>query len=351
MVKIGIMTFHWAVNHGALLQTYALQKALSDLIPESHVVVVDYKPARYDLSLKKAIRCRNPKMILRNLRDLKKEKLLAPFRDGLAKTQRYYSVEQLMQEPPNSDIFVAGSDQIWNAFYTMSGEGKPTAAYYLPFAPEATHISYAASFGTTTLKPEMAKYILPYLQKLDAISVREQTGKAILEQMGIPCQVVCDPSALIGQDAYCSLAQPAFSGKYTAKYFLRGESPRAMEAIRSFKKRDRVYDVSLLPMEKWLGGIRGAEFLLTNSFHGMMVALKLHVPFAVFLTEGNLSGMNDRFYTLLNMLELSNRIVSDDNPAEQIRQQPICWEQVDRLLDAYAMKSIAFLKEHCMLNQ
>ena len=76
-MKIGIMTFHWAANHGALLQTYALQKVIGDLFPGSVVMVVDYKPAKFNLSLKKAVRCRNPQMILRNLRDLKKDKLLA----------------------------------------------------------------------------------------------------------------------------------------------------------------------------------------------------------------------------------------------------------------------------------
>ena len=127
-MKIGIMTFHWAANHGALLQTYALQKALTDLFPGSEVSVVDYKPARYDMTPKRAIRSRKLKVIRNNLRDIKKEQILAPFRNRFPKTYRYYSVEQLMRRPPDCDVFIAGSDQIWNESYTMNGEGKLTPA-------------------------------------------------------------------------------------------------------------------------------------------------------------------------------------------------------------------------------
>lgn len=347
MINIGIMTFHWAANHGALLQTYSLQKTLMDLIPGSNVYIVDYKPARYDMKLKRAIRSRRLKVIKNNLKDIKKEKILAPFRNRFPKTYRYYSTEQLIRRPPDCDIFIAGSDQIWNESYTMNGEGKPTSAYYLPFHPGAKHISYAASFGTTQLKSQMQDYILPYLQKLDGVSVREKTGKRILDQMGVACEIVCDPSALLQTADYHALAQPVFSGNYVAKYFLRNQSPAAKDAIAHFSKVYTVQDVSMLSMEQWLGGIGSAKFLLTNSFHGMMVALKMHVPFAVFLTEGSLSGMNDRFYTILEVLDLSDRIVTADNPIQKIQNQNICWKQIDRQMEAYAADSIAFLKKHC----
>lgn len=347
-VKIGIMTFHWAANHGALLQTYALQKSLEELVPGSNVVIVDYKPAKYDWNLKKVINSRNLRVVRENLREVKKEKLLTPFRNSIQKTKRYYSVEQLMEQPPECDVFISGSDQIWNEYYTMQGEGKPTAAYYLPFGSNAIRISYAASFGSTSLKPEMQAYILPYLQELDGISVRERTGKEILDQMGIPCQIVCDPSVLMDREAYCNIAQRAFSGKYTAKYFLRGESAEAAKVIQYFKKDGKVRDITLLSMEKWVGAIQHAEFLLTNSFHGMMVALKLHVPFAIFLSEGVLSGMNDRFYTLLDRLGLTNRIVGADTSLVYLKQETINWNHADRVMEEYAAESVEFLQKFCM---
>lgn len=350
-MRIGIMTFHWAANHGALLQTYALQKSLEALFPGSSAMIVDYKPARYDWNLKKVVNSRNLRVVRENLREVKKEKLLKPFRNDIPKTKRYYSVEQLMEQPPDCDVFITGSDQIWNEFYTMNGEGKKTPAYYLPFGPDATHISYAASFGATSLKPEMVDYILPYLKRFDAISVRERTGEEIVTQMGLPCQIVCDPSVLLNRQAYCELAKPAFSGNYTAKYFLRKESPAALNAIRHFQKSGKVRDVTLLPMDQWIGAVQNAGFLLTNSFHGMMVALKLHVPFAIFLSDGVLVGMNDRFYTLLDKLGLSDRIVGEETDMEQVKQKSICWDQVDRIMEEYASESMEFIKKHCVVRK
>ena len=344
-MNIGIMTFHWAANHGALLQTYALQETLSQLIPDCTVSVVDYKPAQYDMSLKRAIRSRSFKVIRNNLKDIKKERILAPFRERFHKTYRYYSVNQLLKRPPHCDVFIAGSDQIWNEFYTLNGEGQKTSAYYLPFHAGAKHISYAASFGTTQLKPEMRAYILPYLRRLDAVSVREKTGKQLLDEMGVPCQIVCDPSALLPTEAYRDIAEAPFSGSYTAKYFLRGESAAARQAIRT--TAGPIQDCSLLPMEQWLGAIGNAEFLLTNSFHGMMVALKMHTPFAVFLTEGALSGMNDRFATILELLHLTDRIVTSDNPVQVVQTRTIDWTRVDQQMEAYISDSVAFLKTHC----
>jgi coenzyme F420-reducing hydrogenase beta subunit len=104
-------------------------------------------------------------------------------------------------------------------------------------------------------------------------------------------------------------------------------------------------------MEQWLGGIEQASFLLTNSFHGMMAALKLHTPFAIFLAQGVLSGMNDRFFTLLDLLGLLDRIVSEENPLEQIITKQICWDQIDRLMESYAEESERFLKENCIPSE
>ena len=172
-----------------------------------------------------------------------------------------------------------------------------------------------------------------------------------MDNLEIPSQIVCDPSALMNRQDYFDLAQKPFSGSYTAKYFLRGESLEAVNAIQHFKKTKKVRDITLLPMEQWIGAIQNAEFLLTNSFHGMMVALKMHVPFAIFLSSGVLTGMNDRFYTLLEKLGLANRIVEKDTDIEQLKKQPIDWNRVDSILEEYASASVEFLQKFCRISK
>ena len=126
-MKIGILTFHWATNYGAVLQCYALQQTLAEMGHD--VEVINYKPQRYDFSWKKYFR--HPSSIRYIKRDYiqhRKEKLLVQFRqEYLNLTQRYYANSDLDKISSYYDIVISGSDQILNPYFTNSGEGCPTA--------------------------------------------------------------------------------------------------------------------------------------------------------------------------------------------------------------------------------
>lgn len=350
-MKIGILTFHWATNHGGILQAYSLQKYLSEAIPDSEVSIIDYWPSRYQKSVKRALHSRHVSAIVNNLKEIKKEKILAPFRSKIKKTYRYYSEKQLKDFPPQVDVLITGSDQIWNEFYTMKGEGGITTAYYLPFQPNARKISYAASFGLVAVKPEMEAVIRPHLEAFDAISVREQTGKAILDKMGISSVVVCDPTLLLKSGDFEDICQGNIKEEYIAKYILRAQTRDTLSIISRIEDavsdNKKVIDIGLLSVEEWLGAIKNASCLVTNSFHGVVFALKFHTPFFVVTEKGNLNGMNDRFYTLLGVVGLEDRIVSDEDQINDKKSAYIDWESVDSRLDAYSESSKAFLLSNC----
>lgn len=350
-MKIGILTFHWATNHGGILQAYALQKYLSIAIPDSDVIIIDYWPARYQKSIKRAIHSRHISAIANNFKDIKKEKILAPFRERMKKTYRYYSQKQLQDFPPQVDVLISGSDQVWNEFYTMKGEGGVTTAYFLPFQPNAKRISYAASFGFVTLKPEMEEIIKPCLEKFDAISVREQTGKAILDSIGVDSVVVCDPTLLLESNDYFELCSGQKDEKYIAKYILRAQSAETLDLISSIEKEvgvdKEITDISMVSIEEWLGAIKNAKYLVTNSFHGVVFALKFHTPFFVVGESRGLSGMNDRFNTLLGVVGLKDRFVSSiDEVKAQVTAQ-IDWDDVDQKLSAYSETGKKYLLNNC----
>ena len=307
-MRIGIMTFHWATNHGALLQSFALQQFLSKELPDSEVLIIDYYPQKYIPSFKRSFHSRHISAIIGNLKKLKKEKKLAPFRNKLIKTQRYFSTKQLLEFPPQVDLLIAGSDQIWNEFFTMNGEGGKTAAYYLNFKPDAIKISYAASFGLVELKKDMADYIKPYLEKFNAISVRENSGKDILEKIGINSNLVCDPTLLLEAKDYEAFCNMNFeTSKFIAKCVLRVSSKETKNIVKKITngkyKKIKVLDITGESMGNWLAGVRNAEFVITNSYHCVVFSLIFHTPFAVILEKNVLSGMNDRFFTLLNMCQ------------------------------------------------
>ena len=351
-MRIGIMTFHWATNHGALLQAYALQKFLSKKLPDSEVLIIDYYPQKYVPSFKKCFHSRHVSAIVGNLKNFKKEKKLAPFRNKLIKTQRYFSAKQLLDYPPDVDLLIAGSDQIWNEFFTMNGEGGKTAAYYLNFKSEAKRISYAASFGLIELKKDMANFIKPYLEKFNAISVRENSGKDILEKIGIDSSLVCDPTFLLSEEDYQSFCNENFNNrKFVAKCILRANSKEIHNIIYKLMKekykKAKVLDISTETMGNWLSGIMNAEFVITNSYHCMVFSLIFHTPFAVILEKNVLSGMNDRFYTLLKLIGLENRIITDQVNISEIINSEIDWKSVDKTLVDFSKNSEKFLLENC----
>jgi exopolysaccharide biosynthesis predicted pyruvyltransferase EpsI len=100
-----------------------------------------------------------------------------------------------------------------------------------------------------------------------------------------------------------------------------------------------------LTMENWLSKIANAKILITNSFHGMVVALLSHIPFIVDIEKGSGYGMNDRFYTLLDRLGLIERIVGERFDINTLLQKTdMNWNIIDKRLDDFKEEGKAFLQ-------
>lgn len=333
-MKIGILTFHWATNYGAILQAFCLQEFLCE---QGHEVeIINYKPKRYDFSWIQYLKSpRRLKNLRKDLISRKKETLLVSFRKKyLNQTKRYYSTEELQKANLDYDLFISGSDQVLNPFYTAKGEGKPTSAYYLSFAPkDARRIGYAVSFGCVQYPEQAALYASEWIQDFDAIGTRENTGLNILHQLGFNGQssVVPDPTILYGRKLYEALgvSVPIDKQPYICVYMLRRE-------IR-LDGHVKYIDETKLPinMHEWLSTISSAKGLITNSYHGMIMAILAHVPFVVLLETGKAGGMNDRFSTLLSKLGLNERICITEEKAREILPNPINWAETEECIVEY----------------
>ena len=95
-----------------------------------------------------------------------------------------------------------------------------------------------------------------------------------------------------------------------------------------------------------MGYISNAEYVLTNSYHGIIFSLLNHRKFFAVLIEGELQGMNDRVLTLLSRLDLKSRIVGSVEELEKARQEEINWEIVDNLLEQYRLEGIRYLQDN-----
>ncbi|MBS5588777.1 MAG: polysaccharide pyruvyl transferase family protein [[Clostridium] spiroforme] len=358
MKKIGIMTFHWAANHGAILQAYALQTYLSkELLCD--VKIINYCPKKYEKKFVNCVKIFHPKITLRNIKELKKENKLKNFRnDYLCLTKRYYSQNELINEKLDFDILICGSDQIWNPYFTSLGEGKPTYAYYLNFGKEnCKRIAYSVSFGCHDYPKHIISSAKKYIERFDYIGVRESTGISILDKEGITNAIkTADPTLLIKCNDYEKLITNEHTNnerldKEVICYILRKQNRKIKHNIRMMVKilsgSKKFKSIENTSMSEWLYSIKNAKYFITNSFHGVMMSLIFHTNFYVILEQGGRSGMNDRILTILKVAGLTHRIIDINdyqNSIEQIFDTNIDWEEVDKNLENFSCISKQFLK-------
>lgn len=351
-MNIGILTFHWATNYGAVLQCYALQSYLTSI--GHNVKVINYKPRQYDESLYKFLRYRKF-LRFEEYRDARnKEKSLIPFRDShLNQTDRAYTCASVSGMASQFDVIISGSDQVTNPSFLMSGEGKSIVSptYFLGFPFEGKRIGYALSFGCVTYPDEARKVASKYIGAFDRISVREASGVDIVKSMGRgDAEVVPDPTLLMKPQFYHSLAgecKPHKQEPYIYSFFIRYIADRknvinkVLEGKRVlWNNEDDDYTV-----QGWLSKIKHSEFVVTDSFHCVVMCLKLCKPFVVVTEkEGNID-MNDRFYTLLGGMGFEGRIVckTECESIPYLMNDSIVWGQVDEELSKLQREGRSYL--------
>lgn len=343
-MKIGILTFHWGTNYGGILQAWCLQEYLSE---QGHEVkIINYKPKQFDISLLRTVI--HPslwKQIPRILISRKKEQLLGAFRKRyLNTTKRFYSAEELGGGMDCFDAFISGSDQVLNPGFTLSGDnGKPSSVYWLNIGGKNVRkLGYAVSFGCEDYPDAATPIAKQWVKMFDAIGVREQTGLQILEQLEYDGfkTILPDPTILQGKDLFEKLGIRVSQKQeeYTCVYMLRHEIVIPGN-VRYIDEKHRP-----LTMEQWLTMICSSKSIITNSYHGTLMAIFAHVPFSVLLETGRRSGMNDRFHTLMEVLGCEDRIAHSIKEALDIVEKPIDFQKLDMAVNEYRELGVSFLR-------
>ena len=342
-MKVGILTFHWATNYGAVLQCYALQTYLEGI--GHKVEVINYKPKQYDDSLWSFILYKKFLHIKEYQQNKQKEAAIEEFRArNLKRSMRLYTCAEIGEIANKYDLIISGSDQVMNPSFLSSGEGMGviTPSYFLGFPFKGKKIGYALSFGCVEYPEKEREIASRYIKDFDVITVRESTGVDIVKSMGRnDAVVVPDPTLLMDGECYKKMADEKSSRKkgYVYSFFIRNIVDRRKRIGRVLDGRPTVWnsDDEDYSMEGWLAKIRDAEFVVTDSFHCVVMCLKLHRPFSVVTElEGNI-GMNDRFYTLLGRVGLQNRVVEKVkcNIIPGFFDEKIDWLAVDNELKSW----------------
>ena len=226
MKTIGIITIHKIKNYGSVVQAYALASVCEDIGVE--VGIIDYKfPNVFHASSKYVetgdLQQKEPKWIkLLYALDLRRQH--KGIRNFVLKyehltTKKYNSPSELEIEVPQYDVYITGSDQIWNPRYC---NGDP--AFMLHFAPEgALKISYAASIGVNTIPQELWPLYKELLSRYAHIAVRESSGVEVIKKVvNKEATVVLDPTLLLNREQWNLIAAPKrqVKKKYILCYYL-----------------------------------------------------------------------------------------------------------------------------------
>ncbi len=313
-MKICTITCQNAANHGARLQCYALVHWLQK---QGHEVeVIDYRPAATidqklwfwpGFSIKDWARL--PLQYSFRKKNLTRRKYFDAFSHKYIPLTKhiYYNIEDLRDNPPVADIYIAGSDQIWNT--TFSNGLDP--AYYLDFGPiNIRRESFAASFATENLRPGTETFVKENLRRFNKITVREQSALRILRSLGFEGTLQEDPVFLLSASEWDEIADCTGCGeKYVLVYdFYLGDDIK-IEAQRIANDRClKIYNISHSNLsyadknfvyagpETFVSLIKNASYVISNSFHGTAFAMIYGVPFKVLDRP---DGLNIRMHDLL----------------------------------------------------
>lgn len=353
-MKVGILTFHKAVNYGAILQAYALHKALENEQIDNEIV--DYTNNKIDNNYKlfthKSMKRFISDICYSYIKIKKKRKFNCFMREHIKLSKECKSYEDLKKIDNEYDAFITGSDQVWNYKHTGMDKG-----YFLNFTSEnRKKNSYAASFGIDEIPKEQKEEYYEMLKDFNNISVRENGGKKIIKDLlQKECSVNIDPSFLIPKEEWRRILKKPKEKDYILIFVMQKNKTifefaeklakeKNLEIIYisdSFKKRIKgKYKYTLSPTE-WLGYFFNAKYIITNSFHGLAFSLILNKNFFVELQKPPATG-NARLEQLIELFKVQDRkIINGRN--ENINSD-INWGYINNIIESEKNKSLLYLE-------
>ena len=385
-MRVGIITFYNGnINYGGILQSYALQHVIESMGYECKQICLDNAITETLTKFQKVklILELGPKAIYiykRKKKQEQKEKKLSNIRklqsDGFKKfelsiphTDKIYRADETDELNQEFDIFVCGSDQIWTPYSGGFRQVPHKWNYFLAFTNKRK-ISYAASFGADYLPIEFENKIIPLINKLDAISVREENAKRILQsKINKDITVVLDPVFLLNRQEWEAITVKPKEANYIFSYLLGKQEKNRFVVTQVAKELDKVLiaipfigelcekdfdfgDISKIGAtpEEFLGFISDADYVISDSFHCIVFALIFKKQFAVLKRSSDKSkeSMNSRLYNLLLKVGLEDRIINSDCKSKSVKnilKISIDYDRVGQILKQEIISSLEWLRQ------
>ena len=352
-MKIGIVTMI-SNNYGALLQCYALQTTLQRM--GNQVVVVNRKWGKLPLHYTIKDKLRELKAHLRAF--VKGKDAFSRFRDNYLHMSRPVHIQQDLQRLNNQlDIVISGSDQVWNGDCMSTMDGY----FFLDWVdyPRVRRFSYAASFGKDSFQASDEHLCLAQklMQSYEGVSVRESSGIKICKDVfGRDAFNHLDPTLLLKAGDYsgliprsyekafpyiCSYMLDMTDDKQRVAEYMAHNSKSVVRNIYPLKSSSEQY----IRVEEWLRSIRDAEYVVTDSFHGMAFSIIFNKQFVCL---NNPKRGSARFVSLLSKLDLVDRLIDVDKATHEAIDSILChnidYSFANRTIQEMRQEAFEYLK-------
>ncbi len=363
-MKAGIITYHRAYNYGSALQNYALNYYLRSEGVEAFTI--DYQNENQE-NMYKIFQPNNSVMsVLRNiqslmyLKDLKlhKKKFDSFLSEYIPMTESIRSGEELCKLNEVLDYFICGSDQIWNAScYDFD------KSYLLNFVRDKKKcIAYAPSIAIAEIPKDWNAMFKEYICDYKAVSLREKKGADfICEVINKPVPVLPDPVFLLSEQEWSELSvSPDLKKPYIFCYFI-GDVRGMREFAKNMRKatklplvvvykniRDMAYPNKKLygtgPRE-FLGLIKNAEYICTNSFHATAFSIIFKKNFWAFTDIEHSISAGSRIDNITALFGLENRVLNYTNMDNvNFTEQIVFTDEMIEVRENKAEEAKSFLK-------
>lgn len=384
-MKVAIASVYYYENYGSMLQAYATQKVLDKMGIKNDTINIEgiskdinNKRKRYFIfasftsgilfvkaaKLFDKIYKRFGKGEYVRNSQIRKEMFLQFKKEKFSLTKRAEKLSELSVMCREYNAVIVGSDQLWLPvniaadFFTLS------------FVPDGVkRISYATSFGQSKLPGHIKNKARKFLEKFDAISVREYTGKKIVEELtNKKVSIVCDPTMLLSKTEWLENVdnEKVIEGKYIFCYFL-GRNRKHRDYVSKLKKNvgmkivaiphadeyvridEKYSDVNLYAVgpKEFLSLVNNAEYICTDSFHATVFSILFHKNFFCFkrYRKENIYSTNNRIESLLGFLGIKERIISvEDCDVNDLTRMNIDYIDVDNRINKLKSSSLDFIK-------
>lgn len=360
-MKISILSMQRVLNYGSVLQAYGLKKILESLNQENSVDFLDVickeennnKNSKSNISKLKSI----DKYFFKKLKFKKSENIV---NDKIRKFQ--YDMLEMTPEykySTNSELTVIGSDEVFNCDPKCAW--GVSAQLFGKIDGCKNVISYAASSGYTKfedLNKEETNVLKKSAMNLKSISVRDENTHTFIEKLtGRNANYNLDPVLMYDFEEEVKNVEKnkRFDSNYMIVYSYRNriKDSREVSAIKNFAKKHnlKVYCVQgLLPwcdeFKEWnpfevLAGFKNAKYIVTDTFHGCVMASKFNKKFAVLIRKSNKNKIND----LLNRLGLLNHKVEDIENLDEILCSKNSYDEFNKIIEKERNNTYNYLKK------